>query len=304
MTDAATSTPTVSPAATGKSSSWILLGVGVLAVSASAIFVRYASEAHPLAISFWRCAIGAAALAPFGRRDLPALRGRNLQVSIVAGVFLAAHFGTWIWSIQLTTVAAAVLLLATTPVFAAIAARLWLSERLRRVGWIGIALTVVGAAAIGGADLGGANMTGNVLALIGGVTAAAYTVAGQVARRHLGIIGYSVTTYAAAAVLLLAACAVAGVPLWGYGSDTWLAIGAIVVGPQLLGHTILNLVVKDLEATMVTTAIMAEPVIATWLAFVLFDEIPAAVVYPAGAAVLVGIYLVSVARRSSPEMVE
>lgn len=304
MTDAAMSTRTAAPAAGSNPTLWILLAVGVLAVSASAIFVRFASEAHPLAISFWRCALGAAALAPFGRRDLPALRGRNLSVSVVAGVFLAAHFGTWIWSIQLTTVAAAVLLLATTPVFAAGAARLWLGERMRRLGWAGIVLTVVGAAAIGGKDFGGANMIGNVLALIGGITAAAYTVAGQIARRHLGIVGYSVTTYAVAALLLLAACVAAGEPLWGYEGDTWLAIGAIVVGPQLLGHTILNLVVKDLEATMVTTAIMAEPVIATWLAFVLFNEVPAALVYPAGALVLIGIYLVSAARRSRPELVE
>jgi drug/metabolite transporter (DMT)-like permease len=277
---------------------WLLLGVGVAAVSASAIFVRYAADAHPLAISFWRCIVGALVLAPFARRDLGSLDRRSRNVSLVAGIFLAAHFGTWIWSVELTTIAAAVLLLATTPIFVAVAARLWLGERLRGVGWIGIAFTVAGAAAIGGADLGGSNLTGNVLALIGGATAGGYTIAGQVARRDLGIIGYSVITYSVAAVVLLLACLIADAPLWGYGAQTWWAIAAIVVGPQLLGHTILNLVVKELEATMISVAIMAEPLIATSLAYVLFDEVPGALVYPAGIAVLVGIYLVSNARRS------
>ena len=281
-----------------------MLGVGVLAVSASAIFVRYARDAHPLAISFWRCAIGAAVLAPFARRDLPQLRGRNLKLCIWAGLSLAAHFGTWNWSIQLTTVAAAVLLLATTPVFVAIAARLWMGERLRRLGWIGIVLTVAGAAAIGGADLDGSNAVGNGLALIGGVTAAAYTILGQAARRELGIMGYSVATYAVAAVVLLVACAIGGVELVGFSSAAWWAIAAIVIGPQLLGHTILNLVVKELAATMVAAAIMAEPLVATALAYVLFDEVPSMLIYPAGLAVLIGIYLVSVSRRSVPRLVE
>jgi drug/metabolite transporter (DMT)-like permease len=281
-----------------------LLGIGVLAVSASAIFVRYGGDAHPLAISFWRCAIGACVLAPFARRDLPELTGNALKVSIWAGVFLAAHFGTWIWSIQLTTIAASVLLLATTPVFVAIAARFWLGERLRQVGWIGIALAVAGAAAIGGGDLTGSNAIGNLLALIGGATAGGYTIAGQVARRSVGIMGYSVATYTVASVTLLVACLVGGVPLWGFESQAWWAIAAIVVGPQLLGHTILNLVVKELAATMVSVAIMAEPLVATWLAYILFAEVPSALIYPAGAAVLVGIYLVSVSRRSVPQLVE
>ena len=278
---------------------WILLGIGVLAVSASAIFVRYADDAHPLAISLWRCVIGAIVLAPFARSDLRTVTRRDRRISTAAGIFLAAHFATWIWSVTLTTVAASVLLLATTPIFVAVAARLWLGERLRRIGWIGIGLTVIGAAAIGGADLSGSNAIGNLLALIGGATAGAYTLAGQVARRNLGFLGYSVITYATASVILLVACVVLRVPLWGYDAQTWWAIAAIVIGPQLMGHTILNLVVKELEATMVAVAIMAEPLVATTLAYVLFDEVPSALVYPAGIAVLVGIYLVSVARRSA-----
>jgi len=46
---------------------WAILTIGILGVSVSAILVRYASidsdgEAHPLSISFWRCALGALAL--------------------------------------------------------------------------------------------------------------------------------------------------------------------------------------------------------------------------------------------------
>jgi drug/metabolite transporter (DMT)-like permease len=46
---------------------------------------------------------------------------------------------------------------------------------------------------------------------------------------------------------------------------------------------------------------MAEPVIATVLAFLLFDEVPPALLYPGGAAILAGIYLTSTSRRQELE---
>ena len=283
---------------------WAFLGLGVLAASVSAILVRYALEAHPLAISFWRSAVGALVLLPFARGGLQKMSRGAYVTPLVSGVFLALHFGTWIWSIELTTVAASVLLLSTTPIFVAIVAWLWLKERLGPIGWSGILLTVAGAAAISGGDLSGSNFTGNMLALIGGATAGGYTLAGQIARRSLGIFEYAVLAYATSAVLLLAVCLAAGIPLLGYASDTWLAIGAIIVGPQLLGHTVINLVLKNIDATIVSVMIMLEPLVATWLAFVLFDEVPGLLIYPAGAAILAGIYLVSAARRSPAVIVE
>ncbi len=283
---------------------WVLLGLGVLAASVSAILIRYAHEAHPLAISFWRSAAGAMVLLPFARKGLRGMPSNSFGMPLAAGLFLALHFGTWVWSVQLTTVAVSVLLLSTTPIFVALAAWLWLKERLGVIGWTGILVTVAGAAAISGGDLSGSNFVGNILALIGGATAGGYTLAGQVARRNVGIFEYAVLAYASSAVLLLGACLVAGAPLWGYRAETWLWIGAIIVGPQLLGHTVINLVLKQIDATVVSVMIMLEPLVATWLAYVLFDELPSLLVYPAGAAILIGIYLVSSARRQVPTILE
>ena len=67
---------------------WLLLLIGVLAVSASAIFVRYAGQVHPLAISFWRCFSGAAVLLPFAGAGLKKMQARQMALPAVAGVFL------------------------------------------------------------------------------------------------------------------------------------------------------------------------------------------------------------------------
>lgn len=286
--------------------SWALLAIGVFAVGGSAIIIRYAESAEPLAISFWRCALGAIALAPFGRPGFAKLTKRGWRLPFVAGAFLATHFATWITSLELTTVANSVLLVCTTPVFTAIAARYLFSERLRSVVWLGIALAVGGTAliAVPGGGEGQASRLGDTLALLGGITAAGYTLAGEISRRQLGIVEYAVITYASAAVLLLPVCVMAGVSLFGYSAQTWLAIAGIVIGPQLLGHTILNFVLRDLDATTVTVAIMAEPPIAIGLAFLLFSEAPSVLVYPGGAAIVAGILLVSLNRGKAPEIIE
>ncbi|MFN2389667.1 MAG: DMT family transporter [Actinomycetota bacterium] len=285
--------------------SWALLALGVLSASISAILTRYASAEHlgdaqPLAIAFWRCALGALALAPFAAARLRSVPARRTGSAAIAGVFLAVHFATWLTSLDLTTIAHSVLLVSISPVFVALAARFILGERLRSLGWVGMVLALVGTAAITGGPGGDASALGDLLAFVGGVTAGGYVFAGQLARRHLGILEYAVITYTLAAVPILAVCLARGIPLGGYGAPTWLAIAAILVGPQLLGHTILNLVVKDIGATVVSVAIMAEPPIAVVAAFLLFGEVPSAIVYPAGAVILTGIYLVSRARMVGP----
>lgn len=293
--DAATRTPV-------SALSWALLALGVIAASVSAILIRYAEDAGALAISFWRCALGAALLAPFARWR--GLERAQLGPAVLAGSFLAVHFATWISSVNLTTVALSVLLVSTTPVFAAGAAHVLFGERIGRRGWSGIALALGGTALVAGVDLGGSSLTGNLLALAGGAAAAGYVMAGAAARRTLGIVEYAVVAYGVAALLLAPVCLLAGVELGGYGGATWMALAGIIVGPQLLGHTVINLVLKDIDATTVSVTIMAEPVIATVLAFVLFDEVPGLLIYPGGAAILAGIYLVSTVPKPEAVVVE
>jgi drug/metabolite transporter (DMT)-like permease len=279
---------------------WTLLAVGMFVASSSAILVRYAEGAEPLAMSFWRCASGSLLLLPFSLRDLRGVRRREVIVCAISGFFLAIHFATWIASIGLTTVAAAVLLVSLTPVFVALTAWLLFKDRLPTVGWIGIVVALLGSGIVlAGADASGGEVTilGNMLALIGGVTAGWYLMAGADARRRLGILGYSVITYGIAGLLLLVPIAIDGTRLVGFPRDTWLAIAGMIFGPQLLGHTVINFTLRALDTTSVSVALLVEPIIATFLALVLFDEIPSLLVYPGGLAILVGIFVVTMVRR-------
>jgi drug/metabolite transporter (DMT)-like permease len=295
--DSATATRVPRPA----TRDFALLWIGVVSASVSAILIRYADGAEPLAISFWRCAAGAIVLLPFARAGLGALEPGTWRMPALAGAFLAVHFASWITSLELTTVASSVLLVSTTPIFVALVAWLLLKEHVQTRGWAGVLLAFGGTILVAGGDLSGSSLDGNILALVGGATAAGYVLAGRRARQGIGILEYAVIAYASAGILLLLSCLVGGVELWGYDARTWWAITGIVIGPQLLGHTIINLVLKDIDVTTVSVSIMAEPVIATVLAFLLFEEVPPALLYPGGAAILAGIYLTSTARERELE---
>lgn len=280
------------------------LALGVAAASVSPILIRYASGADALAISFWRCAAGALVLLPLAWRNLREMSARDLMLPAVAGAFLAVHFASWIASLEYTSVAASVVLVSTTPIFVALALTTIWREKLARAVWVGIALGMAGTALVGGADFGGSSLKGDALALLGGATVAGYVLAGRRARQHLGILEYAVVTYGVAALLLAPFVIVGDAALTGYPAVTWWAIAGLIVGPQLLGHTVINYVLADIDATTVSMSVMAEPVVATVLAYFLFSETPPFLVYPGGAAILAGIYLVTRATRGAAVVVE
>ncbi len=278
--------------------------VGVVAVSSSGVLVRLA-DADALAIAFWRCLGGTVALAPFALRD----RRRIARVTSIqrrqvagAGLFLAVHFALWIGSLSFTTVASSVTLVAMSPVFVGIGATLFLREPPTRRTWYGIAVTIVGAVVIGAADLGHASLgpralLGDAMALGGAVTVAGYLLLGRAARQTLPVTVYASGVYGVAAAALLPAALIAGAPLTGYDRGTWLAIAALVVGPQLLGHTVFNALLATLSATVVAVIVLAEPVGAGVLAWLVLDELPAPLFWVGAPLVLVGLYVATTSRR-------
>ena len=268
--------------------------VGVLAVGAAAIFIRLA-QAPALGIAFWRCALGVLALLPLAalrREVVPG--GRDLWVAAVAGIALGAHFGTWIASLDYTSVAASVVLVSTTPVFVAVAAYLLFGERTSVVSFVGIMLAISGTAVIAGGVPGSGNTAffGNLLALAGAVAMAVYVLIGRSLRTGgVGALPYSIVGYCAAALALLPVALLSGTQLWGYSATTWFWLFVITLGPQLLGHTVLNWALEYVRASIVSGAILAEPVIAALLAWLVLSEKPGLATLLGGLVVLAGLYL-------------
>jgi drug/metabolite transporter (DMT)-like permease len=281
--------------------------VGVLAVGAAAIFIRLA-DAPALGIAFWRCTLGVIALSPlaaFKRERVP--KGRDLWVGAVAGIALGAHFGTWIASLDYTSVAASVVLVSTTPVFVAIAAYLLLGERTSLLSFAGLVLAIAGTAVIAGTgpDAGNAAFFGNILALVGAVAMAVYVLIGRSLRTGgVGALSYSILGYSSAALALLPVALLSGAQLWGYSATTWFWLFVITLGPQLLGHTVLNWALEYVSASIVSGSVLAEPVIAALLAWFVLSEKPGLETLLGGLVVLTGLYLLLRGDVSSPSRSE
>jgi drug/metabolite transporter (DMT)-like permease len=274
----------------------LLLILGVAAVSTSAPLIRLA-DAPPLAVAFYRNAFGAVALLPvviLRRRDeLRSLGRGEVGPLVLAGALLAVHFAAWIPSVTLTTVAASTVLVTTQPIWAAAGERLLTGERVRPRAVTGIGLALAGAALISGFDFvaSAEAFAGDILALLGAITAAGYLLTGRRLRQRLSLPTYAALVYGVCSVLLLAAVVATGTPLLGFEPRAWLLFVLMAAGPQILGHTVFNYLLRDVDATVVAVAIMGEPVGASLLALGLFGEVPPASALAGGALVLAGIYV-------------
>lgn len=273
-----------------------LIGVAVAAVSTSAPLVREAG-APALVIACWRNAMASTVLVPVAaarHRDAVGALDRDERRGVaVAGLLLAAHFGTWIPSINLTSVAAAVALVSTQPVWAALLAKAG-GRPVPRRAWTGIAIAFAGVLVLSGVDvsLGRDALVGDALALAGGFFAAAYVTVGERVRRTVSTTVYTAGCYSLAAVALAVACVIGGQDLVHHPAKAWWCMVAITVGPQLLGHSVLNRVLRTTSAVTVSVALLLEVVGATLLAWWWFGESPSAGVYPAAGLIAIGVVIV------------
>ena len=145
-----------------------------------------------------------------------------------------------------------------------------------------------------GVDLtiSGRAVLGDLLALAGGVAAAFYTALGERARAVLSTTVYTTVCYSVCAVTLLAACLASGTPLAGYPSGAWLAIAAMTVFPQLLGHNMVNYALRRVPPTTLNVILLLEVPGATLMGWLLIGQLPLAASVPGLAILTAGVAIV------------
>jgi len=279
---------------------YLVLAVGVIAVSSAAILVSLArAQGVPaLAIAALRMAVAALVVVPIAlagcRAEIRGLRGIDVLLAACSGILLALHFAFWISSLDSTSVMSSVVLVSTNPVFVGIASALLLRERPSRGAIIGIAVAMIGATVVGLADLrlaGGASVRGDMLALLGALALSGYLLIGRRLRKTMSLRLYIAITYLAAAVTLLAIVGISSTRLSGYPVGGYLWVLLLAAGPQLLGHSSYNWALKYVTATFVTVTLLAEPIGATLLAIPVLGQVPAPVRIAGGALILAGVFL-------------
>ena len=282
-----------------------LMAVGLTAVSTSGPLMA-AIVAPALAVAMWRNALALVAITPVALLTrLDELRGlttRERRWALGAGVLLAGHFATWVPSLRFTSVASATAIVCTQPVWVALIARASGHDVPRRT-WVGITIALVAVVVLTGVDfsLDPRALWGDLLALLGGVFAAFYTVAGGEVRRSVSTTSYTLVCYATAGAVLLAVCLAAGIELVGYSGRTWLQLLALTIGAQLLGHSVFNLVLRTTSPTVVSLVLLLEVPGAAVIAAVFLGQVPPLAALPAALLLLLGLGIVVSGRPADVE---
>ncbi len=272
--------------------------IAVVAVSFSAILIRW-SEADFLAIAAGRMLISALILAPFAlvmyRNELFGLSRKDALIMVGLGAVLATHFSLWIASLEYTSVASSVILVTAHPILVGVVAHFFMGERLSRLNAVGIAIGLLGVVILtrGDASEGSSTLYGDLLALLGGVAAGVYILAGRQTRKRISLVVYAFVVYAACATFLLIAVVVTGTELFTLPAEEWMLFLVMAIGPSILGHTMYNWTLRYVPASVVSMSLLGEPVGSTALAFLLLSETPPETAIVGGVVILVGIVMAS-----------
>jgi drug/metabolite transporter (DMT)-like permease len=299
----------------------LVLGIGILAVSTASLFIRYAqTEASSLTIAASRLTLAALFLMPVALKrngkELAKFNRRQIGLLLLAGVFLAIHFASWITSLQYTTVASSVVLVATSPLWVALLSPLILRERLVSGIWIGLIITLLGASMVGISNacqlqstglicspiaqfIEGRAFLGNSLALLGALMSAGYLLIGRRLRSTVSLVSYTFMVYGTAAVVLLMAVFLTGQKVVGFSPLTYVWFLALAIIPQLIGHSSFNWALKYLSAAYISVALLGEPIGSSLLAYVFLTETPSIVEILGGVMILIGIYQTSRAEQKN-----
>jgi drug/metabolite transporter (DMT)-like permease len=272
---------------------FVILAIAILAISTSGPLITV-TAAPAIAIAFWRCFLGAVATAPFAfKNGLRNINRNTLTTSISAGLLLGIHFAVWIPSLRFTSVAASTAMVATQPAWAALIAKIR-GESFPNKVWFGIFVALLGAVLLTGTDfsLDRRAVIGDLLALLGAIFAALYVTVGSTARTKLTTAQYTVIAYFAAAFALLVLAIITGINLTGFSRQAWFYIFLLTLLAQILGHTLFNLTLRSLSATVVSMGILFEMPGSTIIAALAIGQIPPWQTVPAIVLVMTGMFFV------------
>ena len=285
--------------------SYLLVRLGVAMVSYSGPLVKVGLNfgANPASIAMMRMALSALILLPImcvhrkGQSEAPIQSLRRMTVkqwlwSLLASAFLALHYLTWMTSLNATSTFASVALVCTQPLFVAALSGVVLKEKMPRAAIPGALVAVAGALMIAANGLGSQNtgdLTGALLALAGAIMMAGHWLCNRYARRTVEALPFMVLLYAQTALLLALA-----LPFLGGFRLPWPAFWCVVglaAGCTLLGHSMFTLALGKVSATVVSFALLGEPVGAMVWSYVMFDKIPEPLVFVGGMVIIGGLAL-------------
>ena len=279
------------------------LAVGIVALSLSAMFVRWADAPGPVT-GFYRLLFSTILFFPvfiYRQRTSAPLDKRFIWFPLAAGLFTAFDFAFWNSSVKFTTAANATLLGNTSPLWVALVAFLFFKEKLGGSFWLGLLLALSGAVLIVGTDFLNHPTfgIGDLMASAAAIFYASYQLITQRGRAHIDPFRYTWLVGISATLGMFVMNLVLGNSFTGYNTQTWLTFLATAIVSQMIGYLAISYALGHLPASVVAPTLILQPILTTLLAIPLLGEIPKPMQWVGGAVALTGIYIVNQAHAQA-----
>ncbi|MCS6964834.1 MAG: DMT family transporter, partial [Thermoflexus sp.] len=253
---------------------YLALALGILCISSSAIFVKWAAVPGP-ASAFYRLLFAGIVMLPawLARRPAKVSTG-DLRWILMAGLFFALDLALWNTALLKTSAASATLLANAAPLWVGLGAWLFFRERWGGGFWLGMGLAFLGIGVVFGGDLGrhlhlGA---GDLLAVLASLFYAAYLLSTQRIRERTDVFTLMALSMVVGSIFLYGLCRAMGVPLTCYSKRAWLALLGLGLIAQAGGWLAINEALGHLRASLVSVSLLAQPVLTALLAIPLLGE--------------------------------
>lgn len=284
------------PAGLGRTGSLAALVLGALAMGISPLFVRAVSgEIGPFASAFWRVALSLPVLYAWMRFEEARLvrRPRVGTAAMLAGFAFAGDLFFWHLAILGTTVANATFFATTAPVFVVLVAWLFLRTRPDRGTIGGLALCLLGGAALIGQSLQVApgRLAGDGAGIATAVFFALYFLTVERARTGAGAARVTLAlSLVCALTLLVVALALDGGRFWPHTGGVWATLLALAWISHAGGQGLLSVALGRLPSAFSSLVIFLEAVFAAAAAWIVLGEALSAVQMLGGVAIVAGIW--------------
>lgn len=285
---------------------YIALAAGILSLTLSAFFVRWADAPAPV-FAFYRMGIGGILITPLFLRAGPKKQipsRKLLLIPILGGLFTTVDLTLWNTGVQSTTIANATLLGNTAPIWVVLALWIIFKQKFTNKFWIGLVLALGGAAVVLGYDffLRPHFGIGDTFALVSGMFYGGYYLATQYGRKNLNVVPYLWVVSMSASISLLIVSMVMGYKITGYSTQTYLAFLGAGVVVQCIGYVAIAYALGHLPASIVAPTLILQPVFSALLAIFMFNEHLLPIQWLGTAAVLSGIFLIN--KSSEPGLIQ
>jgi len=261
-------------------SAWLLLFVALFAVSSAGAVLQSMTEVPPILRASWRMQGTALILLPgfifqFYNLDRSIFNMKDFMIIFISSIFLAAHFGSWVWSLDHTSLVHSLLFVTSHPLVVVLLMPI-LGSEIRKGHILGASIGFFGAAlTLKDIDSGGeVTLIGNLFAFIGAVTVVGYLFSGRYLRseRNMPLFIYAFPVTFLSAVWLTPTSviiegtgfsqAIPEISIFGWTDIAWILwVGYLSLGPGLMGHTGINAVLRWFSPLIVSIALLFEPVI-------------------------------------------